>query len=73
MINPSPDLFNDFGNEEGKDNETHGEENLEGDKPIPIAAGPDLLKGAHEESEDKGSHDDAQSGTEKIIPEPDFC
>jgi hypothetical protein len=50
---------NDFWDEQGEDEKSYREKDFEGDEIFPVAAGPNLLKGTDEESEDKGSYDDA--------------
>src|SRR5512141_1332171 len=63
-------LLDDPGDEEGEDEEGHGEEHLEGEQAPPVAARPDVPDGADEKSENEDPDDDAEGGSEEVIPKP---
>src|SRR4030042_2898839 len=62
-------LLDDPGDEEGEDEEGHGEEHFEGDQASPVSPRPDGPDGAHEEGENEDPDDDAEGGSEEVIPE----
>lgn len=66
------DLSEDFWDVKGRDEKGDGKEDLEGKEASPVAAGPDLFQGTNEKSKDERSHNDAETGPRKVIPEPDF-
>jgi hypothetical protein len=65
-------FFDNLGNKEGENKKGNGEKHFEGKEFSPVSGNPDIFQGSNEKSEDKGSHDDAESRSEKIIPEVDF-
>src|SRR5512141_262126 len=62
-------LLDDPGDEEGEDEESHGEEHLEGEQASPVAARPDVPDGANEQGENEDPDDDAEGGSEEVIPQ----
>ena len=62
------DLLDNFRNEERKDKQPYGKENLERQQFNPVFGNPHISQCTDEKGEDKGPDDDAQARTEKIVP-----
>jgi hypothetical protein len=69
---PFPEPCNDFWDEQGEDEKSYREKDLEGDEISPVAAGPNFLEGTDEESEDKRAHNNPETRSRKIVPETDL-
>ena len=62
------DLFDDPGNRKRENKQADREKHLKRYQSGPVARGPDFFEGSDKKRENKGSDNDTQAGTGKIVP-----